>query len=159
MKAVRPLKSNAIGILSTPAARLAEPDDRIQAASFTSPQKPLNPRINYVLCGAMAKSDADFLTRRERKSQLLALGTLLFLGGMALAGPGGLLAWGETNALLAQRQAQIAQLTAERDQLKNRVDLLNPEHADPDLSGELVRSKLNVIHPDEVVILFGEPNR
>jgi cell division protein FtsB len=111
-----------------------------------------------MFCARMAKGDADILTRRERKTQLLALGTLLFLGGMALAGPGGLLAWGESNALLAQRHAQIAQLTAERDQLKNRVDLLNPDHADPDLSGELVRSKLNVIHPDEVVILLNEPN-
>ena len=107
----------------------------------------------------MAKGEAEILTRRERNSQLLALGTLLFLGGMALAGPGGLLAWGESNALLAQRQAQIATLSAERDQLKNRVDLLNPDHADPDLSGELVRAKLNVIHPDEVVILLDEPNR
>jgi cell division protein FtsB len=107
----------------------------------------------------MAKGDADFLTRRERNSQLLALGTLLFLGGMALAGPGGLLAWGETNALLEQRKVQIATLTAERNQLKNRVDLLDPDHADPDLSGELVRSKLNVIHPDEVVILLDEPDR
>jgi cell division protein FtsB len=111
-----------------------------------------------MFCAAMARGDADILTRRERNSQLLALGTLLFLGGMALAGPGGLLAWGESNALLVERQAQIAQLTAERNQLKNRVDLLNPDHADPDLSGELVRSKLNVIHPDEVVILLDEPN-
>jgi hypothetical protein len=82
------------------------------------------------------KGEAEILTRRERNSQLLALGTLLFLGGMALAGPGG-----------------------ERDQLKNRVDLLDPDHADPDLSGELVRDKLNVIHPDEVVILLNEPDR
>ena len=101
----------------------------------------------------------EFLTRRERSSHLLALGILLFLGGMALAGPGGLLAWGESNALLEQRQAQIALLTAESAQLKNRVGLLDPDHADPDLSGELVRSKLNVLHPDEVVILLGEPDR
>lgn len=107
----------------------------------------------------MTLGDADILTRRERNSQLLALGTLLFLGGMALAGPGGLLAWSETNALLEQRQAQIATLRAERNQLKNRVDLLNPDHADPDLSGELVRDRLNVVHPDEVVILLNEPDR
>jgi cell division protein FtsB len=107
----------------------------------------------------MAMGDTAFLTRREKSSQLLALGILLLLGGMALAGPGGLLAWGENSALLEQRQAQIAQLVAERDQLKNRVELLDPDSADPDLSGELVRSKLNVLHPDEVVVLLGEPDR
>jgi cell division protein FtsB len=107
----------------------------------------------------MANGDTGFMTRRERNSQLLAFGLILFLGAMALAGPGGLLAWGENNALLEQRKLEIAALSAERDQLKNRVDLLNPDHADPDLSGELVRSKLNVIHPDEVVILLKEPNR
>ena len=107
----------------------------------------------------MTKGEAGFLSRKDATSQLLALGFLLFLGGMALAGPGGLLAWGESNALFEQRQAEIAVLTAERDRLQNRVDLLDPNHADPDLSGELVRSKLNVLHPDEVVILLDEPDR
>ena len=30
--------------------------------------------------------------------------------------------------------------------------LLDPNHADPDMVGELLRSQLNVVHPDEVVI-------
>lgn len=107
----------------------------------------------------MAIGDTGFLTRRERTTHLLALCLLLFLGGMALAGPGGLLAWSESNAMLEQRKARIAALTADRDELKNKVDLLNPAAADRDLSGELVRSKLNVVHPDEVVILLGEPDR
>lgn len=107
----------------------------------------------------MAIGDTTFLTRREGTSHLLALGFLLLLGGMTLAGPGGLLAWGESNAMLEQHRARIAVLSAERDTLRNKVDLLNPESADRDLSGELVRSKLNVVHPDEVVILFGEPDR
>lgn len=53
---------------------------------------------------------------------------------------------------LEQRHAQLAQLEQDRDKLKNRVALLNPEHADPDLVGELLRSNLNVAHPDEIVI-------
>jgi len=32
--------------------------------------------------------------------------------------------------------------------------LLDPRHADPDLTGELLRSNLNVIHPDEMVLLL-----
>ena len=43
---------------------------------------------------------------------------------------------------------------AERDDLRNRVTLLDPRHADPDLAGELLRSNLNVVHPDEMVMLL-----
>lgn len=89
---------------------------------------------------------------REKLAQWGALGVLLLLGGLALAGPSGLLAWGENVALLEQRQSQIAHLAAERDELKNRVALLDPDHVDPDLAGELVRKNLNVVHPDEVVL-------
>lgn len=100
----------------------------------------------------MLSSDATFQTRREKLAQMGALGFLLLLGGLALAGPGGVLAWGENLTMLEKRQAQIALLTRERDELKNRVELLNPDHVDPDLAGELLRENLNVVHPDEVVI-------
>ena len=79
---------------------------------------------------------------------------LLVLGGLAVAGPSGLLAWGENRHLLAQRQTELVQLQAERDVMKNRVALLNPRHVDPDLTGELLRRDLNVLHPDEVVMIL-----
>lgn len=79
---------------------------------------------------------------------------LLLMGGVAVAGPSGLLAWSENLHRLDLRDAEIAALTHERDQLRNRVDLLNPRHADPDLAGELLRSNLNVAHPDEMVMLL-----
>ncbi len=100
----------------------------------------------------MPRPDANLLTRREKFAQLGSLGFLLVLGGMALAGPSGVLAWSENLSLLEKREAQIAQLKAERDELSNRVALLDPKHVDPDLAGELVRKNLNVVHPDEVVI-------
>jgi len=81
-----------------------------------------------------------------------ALGLLLFLGGMALAGPSGLLAWSENLAALEKRQAEIQTLGEQRDELRNRVALLDPNHVDPDLAGELIRKNLNVVHPDEVVV-------
>lgn len=94
---------------------------------------------------------------REKLTQWGALGVLLVLGGLALAGPSGLLAWGENVAQLEQRQDQIARLTAERDELKNRVALLDMNNADPDLVGELLRRNLNVVHPDEVVLELKPP--
>jgi len=100
----------------------------------------------------MPRPETQYLTRREKRVQLAALSFLLLLGGLSLAGPGGVLAWGENLSLLDQRRAEIRQLSAERDELRNRVALLDPRHVDPDLAGELVRRNLNVIHPDEVMI-------
>lgn len=79
---------------------------------------------------------------------------LLVLAGFCLAGPSGVLAWGENQRLLAERKTELAQLAKERDELRNRVGLLDPRHMDPDLTGELLRSNLNVAHPDEMVMLI-----
>ena len=89
-------------------------------------------------------------------SKNAALATLLVLGGLALAGPSGILAWSENLRLLDQRQAQLAELQEDRAALENKVALLHPDHADPDMVGELLRSQLNVVHPDEVVVKIDE---
>ncbi|PEQ11244.1 septum formation initiator [Novosphingobium sp. PC22D] len=91
---------------------------------------------------------------RETVKQGVALVCLLFLGGVAIAGPSGLIALGEQRRMLEQREQQVAALSQERDRLRNRVDLLDPKHADADLAGELLRSELNVAHPDEMVMLL-----
>lgn len=83
---------------------------------------------------------------------MFALSGLVVMGGLAIAGPSGFLAWSENLQLRDQRLAQLAVLTEERDALENRVQLLDPAHADPDLAGELVRGQMNVVHPHEVVI-------
>lgn len=89
---------------------------------------------------------------KDSLTQALALVMLLVLGAVGVAGPSGVLALGENARLLEQREAEVKRLSAERDQLKNRVELLDPSHADPDLVGELLRRNLNVAHPDELVI-------
>ena len=91
---------------------------------------------------------------RESLTQGVALVCLLVMGGFALAGPSGLIAWSENQRLLEERRTEIARLTGERNQLKNRVALLDPRHADADLAGELLRQNLNVAHPDEMVMLL-----
>jgi cell division protein FtsB len=116
----------------------------------------LNPPVNCDSVRLMTAADARILTRRERLTQFGACGYLLLLGGLALAGPSGFLAWGENLSTLDQRHSQIAKLSAERDELKNRVALLNPNHADADFAGELVRERLNVMRPDEVVYQLGK---
>ena len=100
----------------------------------------------------MNRPSGNHAAAREKLRQLKALGYLLVLGGLALAGPYGVLAWGESLSLLDKREAQIAKLERERVDLKNRVALLDPEHVDQDIAGELIRSDLNVVHPDEYIL-------
>jgi cell division protein FtsB len=91
---------------------------------------------------------------REGMSQGFALLALLLMGGWALAGPSGILSWSDNQRLLEVRKEQAAKLERERASLRNRVDLLDPGHVDPDLAGQLLRDRLNVVHPDEMVILL-----
>jgi len=102
----------------------------------------------------MKRSRSEPKFARESLSQGVALFCLLLLAGFALVGPSGIVAWKDNQDLLRHRQAQLVQLTGERDRLRNRVRLMNPNHADADLAGELLRSQLNVAHPDEMVMLL-----
>ena len=90
--------------------------------------------------------------RRERLTQGLALAALLLMGGMAIAGPSGIFAWSDASNALAQREARIAALQEKRDGLRQRVDALDPDNADPDMVIETMRRNLNVVHPDDVIL-------
>ena len=72
--------------------------------------------------------------------------------GHAIAGPNGILAWGSYHHALVERQAELAQIEKEQAQLKHRSQLLDPNKADPDMADELVRKKLGLVRPDEVII-------
>lgn len=89
---------------------------------------------------------------REKFREFGALGYLLLLTGLALAGPYGVLSWGESKTALEKRQQRMAALIHDRDELKNRVARLDPNAADPDLVSELIRRNLNVARPDEYVL-------
>jgi cell division protein FtsB len=102
----------------------------------------------------MRRTPSEAKLAKNSLSQGLALVCLLVLGGFAVAGPSGVLAWSENQRLLDQRLAEVKALSAERDELRNRVRLLDPRHTDSDLAGELLRKDLNVVHPDEKVMLI-----
>ncbi len=91
---------------------------------------------------------------RQSLTEGLALALLLVLGGLAVAGPSGLLAWSENRRMLEEYSKELKVLAVERDELRNRVALLDPRNTDPDLAGELLRKDLNVVHPDEMVMLL-----
>lgn len=89
---------------------------------------------------------------RERIVNTVALLVLMLIGGLALIGPSGILAWGEQASRLDEHKARISALQEERAELENRVALLDPDNVDPDFASELVRGNLNVAHPDEYVV-------
>jgi cell division protein FtsB len=80
---------------------------------------------------------------------ILAMG---FFGYYAVLGPNGVLAYREYTRQLERRQADYARVDQARAQLRNRVRLLDPKGADPDLIDELTRKQLNVAHPNEVIV-------
>lgn len=82
----------------------------------------------------------------------LAMSLLILFIGYAIVGPSGLLAWGNYTRQLKDRRAEMKVVEAKRAELANRVALVDPRHADPDMVDELLRRKLNVVHPDEVVV-------
>ena len=90
----------------------------------------------------------------EGFTQGLVLLCLLAMSAWALIGPSGLLSWSENNHLLADHQKELQALTGQRDDLKNHVALLDPNHVDADMAGQLLRSDLNVVHPDDKVMLL-----
>ena len=79
----------------------------------------------------MKRDRSSLKMPRQSWTQSLALIALLMLGAVALVGPSGVLAWSENARLLDQREKELTDLTIERDRIKNRVDLLDPRHADP----------------------------
>ena len=82
----------------------------------------------------------------------IALIVMAFFGGYAVLGPNGVLAYGDYTRQFAKHHAEYAALDHRRAVLRNRVELLDPRHANPDLVDELAREKLNVVHPDELIV-------
>ena len=101
--------------------------------------------------GMAGKSTFGSILRRAGPPAI-ALIVMGFFGGYAVLGPNGVLAYGDYKRQFAKRQAEFAALDHQRAVLRNRVELLDPRHANPDLVDELAREKLNVVHPDEVIV-------
>jgi cell division protein FtsB len=81
-----------------------------------------------------------------------AMFIVTFFAAYALFGSNGVLAWGEYSRRLEVRRDDLSKLERERIVLANRVALLDPRHANPDLVDELARRDLGVARPDEVIV-------
>lgn len=84
---------------------------------------------------------------------VLTAAFLGYFGYHALSGSYGLLALSGFEAEAAQLEQQFAELQTERETLEDRAALLRPAGLDPDMVDELARRNLNVIAPNEFVII------
>ena len=100
----------------------------------------------------MTKRSTFSVLLRRTWLPALALVVMAFFGGYAVLGPNGVLAYGEYKRQLAIKTVEYQKLAQQRAEIRNRVRLLDPRHANPDMVDELTREKLNVVHPDEIII-------
>ena len=89
---------------------------------------------------------------RRAAGPALGLMVIAFFGAYAVLGPNGLIAYGDYKRQLVRRERDYTVLDHQRAVLRNRVALLDPDHANPDMVDEMVRRQLNVAHPDEVIV-------
>ena len=99
------------------------------------------------------------LMRELRKRARVVVGPIL---GIALTGyfaynlvegDRGFLAWTRLTRQVRAEDARLDALRAERAALKLKVSDLTPNHLDPDLLDERVRATLNLVGPNERVIM------
>ncbi len=72
-------------------------------------------------------------------------------------GDRGLIAWRRLALQLQTEEAHLAALQNEREVMGHRVSELSPEHLDPDLLDERVRATLNLVAPNELVMMKDAP--
>ncbi len=68
-------------------------------------------------------------------------------------GERGFEAWLRLNREMRTATANLEAVRAQRAALDLRVSNLRPEHVDPDLLDERIRATLNLVSPDDIVIM------
>jgi cell division protein FtsB len=100
----------------------------------------------------MAQTRTAFQLIRSAAGPAAALMIMAFFGGYALFGSNGVLALGDYRHNLAEKQVELDRLEAQKKIIANRVALLDPKKANPDMVDELIRKELGLAHPDEIII-------
>src|SRR5690242_6491399 len=88
---------------------------------------------------------------------VLGLGALAYLGYHLFEGDRGLKASWSVEQRLATADIERKALMTERQRLESRVGLLREDSLDRDMLDERLRQMLNLVQPNDVVILFAKP--
>jgi cell division protein FtsB len=82
----------------------------------------------------------------------VSLAVLGYFGSYAIWGERGLLRLEDAQAKLGIQQEKLAQVSAQRDRLARRIQLMEDGHPDPDLVEELARGQLMDGAPNQVAV-------
>ena len=99
------------------------------------------------------------ILREIRRRSRLIVGPVLgislcgYFAFHLVEGDRGLVAWLRLSQQLREARATLAEAEAERITLERRVQLLRPEHLDRDMLDERARSQLDLVGPNEIVIV------
>jgi cell division protein FtsB len=100
--------------------------------------------------------------RRRMRSLIgpvLGLAVTGYFAYHLVEGDRGLMAWVRLTQAVRVAKANLAEVTAERAALDHRVANMRPDHVEPDLLDEEVRKTLDLVAPDEIVIMRSAPPR
>jgi cell division protein FtsB len=104
----------------------------------------------------IAEVDNIFNRRSHRlrsiTGPLLGFCLLFYFVYHIFQGERGFFAWLRLEQKIAEDEATLANLQAQRETLERQVHLLSPGNLDPDMLEERARLILNFARPDEVVI-------
>lgn len=88
---------------------------------------------------------------------VLAIAVTGYFAYNLVEGDRGMLAWFRVNQDLRNAKANLSVVQAERATLDRKVANMRPDHVDPDLLDQEVRSRLDLAAPNEIVVL--QPDR
>lgn len=91
---------------------------------------------------------------RQVLGQILGACIVGYFAYHAIQGHRGLLALNHLQREIAEAEATLAAVRAERERLEHRAQHLRPDSLDLDMLDERARVMLNFSHPDDVVIFL-----
>ncbi len=90
---------------------------------------------------------------RHITGPLLAIAVFGYFAYHSIQGDRGLIAWVHLSQQTEIANANFEKVARERLALERRTNLLRPDHLDPDLLDERVRTSLGLLLPNEIVIM------
>ncbi|HUC17996.1 MAG TPA: septum formation initiator family protein [Acetobacteraceae bacterium] len=91
---------------------------------------------------------------RETVAPLVFLALTGYFVLNAIEGPHGLLAYAKDQKALAAARLQLTQVTGVRDRWETEVAALRTDHLDADSLDERARAMLNLVNPDDIVVMY-----
>lgn len=91
--------------------------------------------------------------KRRMVVGMLALAVVGYFAFHAFNGDHGIIANQRYEARVAELQAELTALEAQRQEMERRIALLKPESLDPDMLEERAMDTLNMAHPRDVMIM------